>query len=201
MRLPLVPSPFSRPTVQPFDPFFPHSATFCTDSYHCNYDTMMLLYCALTLPLLRNIEYCLFAHPPPGRPADVDARFDRPVLFVSVCLPVALCALIAVLLCAQAVDSLVQEVCQGPAADVSTTIRTALERGWRGDLQVRFVVCITQYIAQCACVCVCGGGLLISYLSCICSTLEMSQIRQDDDISTAVAVLLLEWLPFMVRCQ
>lgn len=36
----------------------------------------------------------------------------------------------------QAVDLLVQELCQGPAADTTAVIRTALERGWRSDLQV-----------------------------------------------------------------
>lgn len=36
----------------------------------------------------------------------------------------------------QAVDLLVQELCTGPAADVTTVIRTALERGYRADLQV-----------------------------------------------------------------
>lgn len=36
----------------------------------------------------------------------------------------------------QAVDLLVQELCTGPASDVTTVIRTALERGYRNDLQV-----------------------------------------------------------------
>ncbi|CAM9436333.1 unnamed protein product [Ascophyllum nodosum] len=35
----------------------------------------------------------------------------------------------------EAVDSLVQELCQGPAADLTTVLRTALERGYRSDLQ------------------------------------------------------------------
>lgn len=37
----------------------------------------------------------------------------------------------------QAVDSLVQELCQGPAVDVTTVLRTALERGYRSDFQVK----------------------------------------------------------------
>ncbi|CAM9619772.1 unnamed protein product [Discosporangium mesarthrocarpum] len=35
----------------------------------------------------------------------------------------------------EAILSLVQELCQGPADNVPTIIRTALERGWRHDLQ------------------------------------------------------------------
>lgn len=37
----------------------------------------------------------------------------------------------------QAVALLVQELCTGPAADVTTVIRTALERGYRAEFQVR----------------------------------------------------------------
>lgn len=49
---------------------------------------MILLYCPLTLPLLRNIECCLFTPPPPGRPADRRRRAIRPPCLVCVRLSV-----------------------------------------------------------------------------------------------------------------